>query len=152
MASTSASIKRLQKELQGLQENPIGYVSAAPNYEDMFNWTATIIGPPETPYEGGVFTVLIKFPRDYPFKPPRIQFLTPVFHPNINRKGDICLNILRDKWSPALTISKVLLSICSLLNEPNPDDPLVPEAATLYKFDREEYNKTARIWTQKHAT
>ncbi len=152
MASTSASVKRLQKELQGLQESPIGYVSAAPNDEDIFNWTATIIGPPETPYEGGVFTVLIKFPRDYPFKPPRIQFLTPVFHPNINRKGDICLNILRDKWSPALTISKVLLSICSLLNEPNPDDPLVPEAATLYKFDREEYNKTARIWTQKHAT
>lgn len=148
----SASVKRLQKELQGLQENPIGYVSAAPNDEDIFNWTATIIGPPETPYEGGVFTVLIKFPPDYPFKPPRIQFSTPVFHPNINRKGEICLSTLRDKWSPALTISKVLLSICSLLNEPNPDDPLVPEAATLYKFDREEYNKTARRWTQEHAT
>lgn len=150
--ASSAAIKRLQKEFQGLQENPIGYVSAAPDAEDIFNWTSTIIGPPETPYEGGVFTILIKFPQDYPFKPPRIQFLTPVFHPNINRKGDICLNTLRDKWSPALTISKVLLSICSLLNEPNPDDPLVPEAATLYKFDREEYNKTAHRWTQEHAT
>ncbi len=152
MASASASVKRLQKELQGLQENPIGYVSAAPNAEDIFNWTATIIGPPETPYEGGVFTILIKFPPDYPFKPPRVQFSTPVFHPNINRKGEICLSTLRDKWSPALTISKVLLSICSLLNEPNPDDPLVPEAATLYKFDREEYNKTAQRWTLEHAT
>jgi ubiquitin-conjugating enzyme E2 D/E len=148
----SASVKRLQKELQGLQENPIGYVSAAPNDEDMFNWIATIIGPPETPYEGGVFTVLINFPSNYPFKPPKIQFSTPVFHPNINRKGEICLNTLRDKWSPALTISKVLLSICSLLNEPNPDDPLVPEAATLYKFNREEYNITARKWTLEYAT
>ncbi len=152
MASASASVKRLQKELQGLQENPIGYVSAAPNDENIFDWTATIIGPPETPYEGGVFTVLIKFPPDYPFKPPKILFSTPVFHPNINRKGEICLSTLRDKWSPALTISKVLLSICSLLNEPNPDDPLVPEAATLYKFDREEYNKIAQSWTREHAT
>ena len=152
MASASASVKRLQKELQGLQENPIGYVSAAPNDENIFDWTATIIGPPETPYEGGVFTVLIKFPPDYPFKPPKILFSTPVFHPNINRKGEICLSTLRDKWSPALTISKVLLSICSLLNEPNPDDPLVQEADTLYKFDREEYNKIAQSWTREHAT
>ena len=147
----SASIKRLQKELQGLHENPIGYVSAAPNNDDIFNWTATILGPPETPYEGGVFTVLINFPPDYPFRPPKIRFSTPVFHPNINKKGDICLSTLRDKWSAALTISKVLLSICSLLNEPNPDDPLVPEAATLYKFDRNKYNETARLWTKEYA-
>jgi ubiquitin-conjugating enzyme E2 D/E len=146
-----ASTKRLQKELQGLHENPIEYVSAAPNNEDIFNWTATIVGPPETPYEGGVFTVFIKFPNDYPFKPPKVQFSTPVFHPNINSKGDICLNTLRDKWSPALTITKVLLSICSLLNEPNPDDPLVPEAATLYKFDRKGYEETARTWTREYA-
>jgi len=149
---TTASAKRLQKELQGLQENPIGYVSAAPNDKDIYNWTATIIGPPETPYEGGVFTVFIKFPSNYPFKPPKIQFSTPVYHPNINRSGEICLSTLRDKWSPALTISKVLLSICSLLNEPNPDDPLVPEAAALYKLNRKAYNTTAREWTLEHAT
>ena len=148
---TSASIKRLQKELQGLNENSIEYVSAAPNDEDIFNWTATIVGPPETPYEGGIFTVFIKFPSDYPFKPPKVQFSTPVYHPNINSKGDICLNTLRDRWSPALTITKVLLSICSLLNEPNPDDPLVPEVATLYKIDRNCYNETARNWTREYA-
>ncbi|THG06108.1 hypothetical protein TEA_023258 [Camellia sinensis var. sinensis] len=122
-----------------------------PVAEDMFHWQATIMGPPDSPYAGGVFLVTIHFPPDYPFKPPKVAFRTKVFHPNINSNGSICLDILKEQWSPALTISKVLLSICSLLTDPNPDDPLVPEIAHMYKTDKNKYETTARSWTQKYA-
>lgn len=106
---------------------------------------------PDSPYSGGVFFLSIHFPTDYPFKPPKISFTTRIYHPNINSNGSICLDILRDQWSPALTVSKVLLSICSLLTDPNPDDPLVPEIAQTYKSNRTRYEETAREWTRKYA-
>ncbi|XP_072492845.1 ubiquitin-conjugating enzyme E2 D4 isoform X1 [Notamacropus eugenii] len=109
------------------------------------------MGPNDSPYQGGVFFLTIHFPTDYPFKPPKVAFTTKIYHPNINSNGSICLDILRSQWSPALTVSKVLLSICSLLCDPNPDDPLVPEIAHTYKADREKYNRLAREWTQKYA-
>ncbi|WVZ21003.1 hypothetical protein V8G54_008325, partial [Vigna mungo] len=143
--------KRILKELKDLQKDPPTSCSAGPVAEDMFHWQATIMGPPDSPYAGGVFLVTIHFPPDYPFKPPKVAFRTKVFHPNINSNGSICLDILKEQWSPALTISKVLLSICSLLTDPNPDDPLVPEIAHMYKTDRTKYESTARSWTQKYA-
>ena len=75
---------------------------------------------PDSPYDGGVFFLDINFPQDYPFKPPKVRFQTKIYHCNVNDKGGICLDILKDNWSPALTVSKVLLSICSLLTDPNP--------------------------------
>ncbi|KAG8519396.1 Ubiquitin-conjugating enzyme E2 D3, partial [Galemys pyrenaicus] len=104
----------------------------------------------DSPYQGGVFFLTIHFPTDYPFKPPKasispqdllVAFTTRIYHPNINSNGSICLDILRSQWSPALTISKVLLSICSLLCDPNPDDPLVPEIARIYKTDRDKFEQ-----------
>jgi ubiquitin-protein ligase len=71
-----------------------------------FHWQATIMGPGDSPYSGGVFFLAIHFPTDYPFKPPKVNFTTRIYHPNINSNGSICLDILRDQWSPALTISK----------------------------------------------
>ncbi|EOA35763.1 hypothetical protein CARUB_v10020996mg, partial [Capsella rubella] len=143
--------KRILKELKDLQKDPPTSCSAGPVAEDMFHWQATIMGPSDSPYSGGVFLVTIHFPPDYPFKPPKVAFRTKVFHPNVNSNGSICLDILKEQWSPALTISKVLLSICSLLTDPNPDDPLVPEIAHMYKTDRSKYESTARSWTQKYA-
>nr|GMD28300.1 ubiquitin-conjugating enzyme E2-17 kDa [Ipomoea batatas] len=142
--------KRILKELKDLQKDPPTSCSAGPVAEDMFHWQATIMGPTDSPYAGGVFLVSIHFPPDYPFKPPKVAFRTKVFHPNINSNGSICLDILKEQWSPALTISKVLLSICSLLTDPNPDDPLVPEIAHMYKTDRAKYEATARSWTQNY--
>lgn len=147
------ALRRIQKEHRDLLKDPPANTSAGPVTEsDMFNWKATIIGPEDSPYAGGLFFLNIHFPSDYPFKPPRLQFTTKIFHPNINANGGICLDILKDQWSPALTISKVLLSVCSLLTDPNPDDPLVPEIATLYKRDRKKFTETAAEWTRKYAT
>lgn len=145
------ALKRLQKEVTEIQKDTPVNCSAGPNNNDLFNWEATIIGPTETPYEGGIFRLKILFPADYPFKPPKITFETPIYHPNINSNGGICLDILKDQWSPALNITKVLLSICSLLDEPNPDDPLVPEIAQLFKSNKAEFNRLAREHTIKHA-
>jgi len=105
----------------------------------------------DSPYEGGIFFLNIHFPTDYPFKPPKVQFTTKIYHCNVNNNGSICLDILQSQWSPALTISKVLLSVCSLLTDPNPDDPLMPDIARLYKNDRQKHDAVAKEWTQKYA-
>ena len=114
-------------------------------------WGGTIVGPAGTPYANGLFHLDIAFPGDYPFKPPHITFKTRIFHPNINSRGEICLDILKGEWSPALTIANVLLSICSLLNDPNPDDPLMPDIAAMYRGDRQRYLNVAHSWTMKFA-
>jgi len=128
------ALKRINKELQDLGKDPPANCSAGPVGEDLFHWQATIMGPDDSPYAGGVFFLNIHFPADYPFKPPKVNFTTRIYHCNINSNGGICLDILKDQWSPALTISKVLLSVCSLLTDPNPDDPLVPEIAQVLAF------------------
>eukprot|EP00742_Colponemidia_sp_Colp-10_P000802 GILJ01000870.1.p1 GENE.GILJ01000870.1~~GILJ01000870.1.p1 ORF type:complete len:165 (-),score=13.82 GILJ01000870.1:389-832(-) len=145
------ALKRITKELSDLGRDPPANCSAGPIGDDLFHWQATIMGPSESPFSGGVYFLNIHFPTDYPFKPPKLQFTTRIYHPNINSNGSICLDILKDQWSPALTISKVLLSISSLLTDANPDDPLVPEIAHIYKTDIARYNQTATEWTRKYA-
>lgn len=150
-----AALRRINKELLDFQKDPPEGISAGPcenqDTVTIFHWTASITGPQGSPYEGGVFFLDIKFPDNYPYKPPNIVFTTKIFHPNINPNGAICLDILKTQWSPALTISRVLLSISSLLNDPNPDDPLVPEIAKLYKTNRLLYDIKAKEWTVKYA-
>ena len=146
--SSGAATKRIKKELMDLSKDPPSTCSAGPLGDDLFHWQSTIMGPKESPYEGGIFFLNIHFPTDYPFKPPKVQFTTKIYHCNVNNNGSICLDILQSQWSPALTISKVLLSVCSLLTDPNPDDPLVPEIARLYKTDRQKHDATAKEWTR----
>lgn len=149
----SSSVEsRINKELLFINRDPPANCSAGPKDNDnIFLWEASILGPTETPYEGGIFKLVIRFPENYPFKPPKINFITKIYHPNINKSGGICLDILKTQWSPALTISKVLLSICSLLTDPNPDDPLEPEIARVYKDNREKYNRKAKSWVELYA-
>jgi ubiquitin-conjugating enzyme E2 D/E len=144
--------RRIAKELSDLRKDPPANCSAGPRDDnDMYFWDGVIFGPSDSPYTGGVFNLTIQFPVDYPFKPPRLMFTTKVYHPNINRDGFICLDILKTNWSPALTISKVLLSVLSMFTDPNPDDPLVPDIANQYKNDRAEYERVAREWTRLYA-
>uniref|UniRef100_A0A8C5PSY4 E2 ubiquitin-conjugating enzyme n=1 Tax=Leptobrachium leishanense TaxID=445787 RepID=A0A8C5PSY4_9ANUR len=126
--------------------------SAGPKGDNIYEWRSTILGPPGSVYEGGVFFLDITFTPEYPFKPPKVTFRTRIYHCNINSQGVICLDILKDNWSPALTISKVLLSICSLLTDCNPADPLVGSIATQYMTNRGEHDRMARQWTKRYAT
>ena len=149
--SMKTSTKRLQKELGEITKDPPPNCSAGPKNDNLHEWISTLLGPPGSPYEKGVFFLDIHFPQDYPFKPPKITFKTRIYHCNINSQGVICLDILKDKWSPALTISKVLLSISSLLGDCNPADPLVGSIAKQFKQDREDHDRTARLWTKRYA-
>ena len=146
------ALKRLQKELNDITKDPPAGCSAqVASDKDAYHWLGTITGPDSSPYEKGNFKLNIYFPVDYPFKPPKVTFQTKVFHPNIDNVGNICLDILKENWSPALTVSKILLSISSLLTDPNPDSPLSSEIAHLYKYDRKKYNASAAEWTKKYA-
>ena len=145
------ALRRITRELADLKADPPANCSAGPEGEDLFRWEGTIFGPADSPYAGGLFKLKILFSQDYPFKSPTITFTTKIYHPNVNSAGLICLDILKTNWSPALTISKVLLSICSLLNDPNPADPLVPEIAHLYTSDKANYEANARDWTSRFA-
>jgi ubiquitin-conjugating enzyme E2 D/E len=122
---------------------------------DIRRWQAKIIGSGGTPFEGGVFKFSITFPLTCPMNGPQVTFDTKIYHPNINSKGSICLNILHENWTPAFTVSAVLVAICSLLTTPNPDDSLEPEIAVLYNCTRlimpATKKKKAHEWTTKYA-
>lgn len=143
--------KRLLGELSQLSNEDHSVFVIHPNEDKITNWEGYIIGPKDTPYEAGKFYINITFPSDYPYNPPLILFKTKIYHPNINENGAICLDILKDEWSPILTISKVMYSLSSLLSEPNPDDPLVDSIATEMKQNPEMFIKNAKIFTEKYA-
>lgn len=147
----SMSAKRIQKELAEITLDPPPNCTAGPKGDNLYEWISTLFGPANSIYENGIFYLEIHFSSEYPFKPPKVTFKTRIYHCNVNAQGGICLDILKDNWSPALTISKVLLSLCSLLSDCNPHDPLVGSIATQFLNNREEHDRVGREWTRRFA-
>jgi len=143
--------KRILKETQRLTSEPAPGISATPSEDNLRYFNVIIAGPVGSPYEGGVFHLELFLTEDYPMTAPKVRFLTKIYHPNIDKLGRICLDILKDKWSPALQIRTVLLSIQALLSAPNPDDPLANDVAEHWKKNEGDAIKTAKEWTRKYA-
>nr|GEU81834.1 ubiquitin-conjugating enzyme E2 20 [Tanacetum cinerariifolium] len=137
---TQSVLKRLQSELMALMMSGDSGISAFPEEDNIFCWKGTISGSKDTVFEGTEYKLSLSFPNDYPFKPPKVKFETGCFHPNVDVFGTICLDILQDKWSSAYDVRTILISIQSLLGEPNTSSPLNNQAAVLWS-NQEEYRK-----------
>jgi len=132
--------KRLQSELMSLMMSNSKDLAAFPDADNLFKWSASIRGATGTVYEGLVYKLKFEFSSEYPYKAPLVRFETPCFHPNVDNSGYICLDILKENWSAVYNVQTILLSIQSLLGEPNADSPLNQHAAQLWA-DRGEYKK-----------
>lgn len=149
---TKVAKKRITKELSNHVRDAPAAVSWKPRAEDLQYAEGIIQGPSDTPFEGGVFYLNIVFPNDYPFNPPRINFTTPIYHPNIDSDGCIGFDLLREGWCTACTIEMVLISIMSILGDPLDGFPaMCPEKLELYQRDGKWYEGKARDWTRKYA-
>lgn len=146
--------RRILKELEESKNDEVNSkVSIKTLSEsDLSHLLGTIQGPEDSLYEGGTYQVDIQIPAEYPFRPPKMRFITKIYHPNISSQtGAICLDILKDKWSPIQTIQSTLLSLLSLLQSPEPNDPQDAEVAKHYLSDRESYERTVRFWAERYA-
>ncbi|PSS35688.1 Ubiquitin-conjugating enzyme like [Actinidia chinensis var. chinensis] len=119
--------ERLEMEFREIDKNPPTHISFGPvSEDDMFQWQGIIMGPVDTLLDGYIFQLSLKFPSDYPFSPPQVKFQTKVYHPNVDEAGTIDISLLGEKWSPAITIEKLLLSISSILWDPILEDTQNP--------------------------
>ena len=148
--ATACCVPRLRRELKVLTEEPVAGLSALPREKDIRVWLATVDGPADTMYAGGRFRLSLQFADDYPLQPPRVRFLTQVFHPNVDvASGAVCVDLLTDAhWTPAANVRVVLLSLQSLLADPTAVDaesPANAEAAALLKNDRPAFERRARM-------
>lgn len=151
----ASSQKALMLEMKSLQEEPVeGFKITLVDEADLYNWEVAIFGPPNTHYEGGYFKARIKFPLDYPYSPPAFRFLTKMWHPNIYENGDVCISILHppvddpqsgelpsERWNPTQNVRTILLSVISLLNEPNTFSPANVDASVMYRKWRDSKGK-----------
>ncbi|CAB1120656.1 unnamed protein product [Ectocarpus sp. 8 AP-2014] len=151
MASAGGDVtRRLQQELMGIMMGADPGASAFPNDDNLFEWTATLCGSEDTAYEGLTYKLKLVFPETYPYKAPLITFETPCFHPNVDEHGNICLDILKEKWSSAFSVSTILQSLRSLLADPNNESPLNTEAAQLWA-DQDKYRQVCKQKYQEGA-
>lgn len=158
-ARLTKDFNELLKTIRDTKDNKDGSISCDGNYEDSINgslknmkdFTVLLRGPDETPYSGGMFKLRFQVLSEYPFDPPTVTFVTKIYHPNINEKGDICLNTLRSAWTPVFNFTKLIMSISALLADPNPDDPLRAEIGSLCKSDILKFKSNAIEHTKKNA-
>ena len=154
MAAQRAS--RLKKELERLRKDPPHGVTCWSKEDRVDSLQAQLLGAEGTPYEGGIFSLDIRIPDRYPFQPPQVQFVTPIYHPNVDNAGRICLDVLKSQpqgsWKPAHNLSTVLTSIQLLLSEPNPDDGLMADISHEYKHNRPQFLEKAKMWVKQHAS
>eukprot|EP00049_Salpingoeca_infusionum_P018619 m.358020 g.358020 ORF g.358020 m.358020 type:complete len:150 (+) comp18019_c0_seq1:324-773(+) len=143
--------KRIQKETSQLLRSKSEDMHVAVDPANPRYFHIMMKGPKETPFEGGTFKLELFLPAEYPMGSPKVRFLTKIYHPNVDRVGRICLDILKDKWTPALQIRTVLLSIQALLDTPEPDDPLDPKVAEHWKSDPAGAKRKAAEWTAQYA-
>ncbi|KAK4621346.1 Ubiquitin-conjugating enzyme E2 1 [Fulvia fulva] len=149
--------RRLQKEIQDIVKDTHSGITitakdGSPDITDFTHLRGHFKGPPDTPYENGAYEIDIQITPEYPFKPPEMRFLTKIWHPNISSQtGAICLDTLRDAWSPVLTLKSALISVQSLLNSPEPKDPQDAEVARMLLTRPEEFKHVAREWAVRYA-
>lgn len=147
-----SAVTRLKKELLEMTNNPPDGCYAGLANDSLFHWKCTILGPKDTVYESGIFSIAIKFQYNYPYSPPKVRFETRIYHCNISKSsGSICMDVLKNKWSPAWTVSKLLMGIRMLLEKCNPYDPLEYSIATLYLGNKYEHDRKAKEFTRRFA-
>lgn len=143
--------KRIIKETERLVSDPVPGITATPLEDNLRYFEVLIVGPALLPYANGHFKLELFLPDDYPMCAPKVRFLTKIYHPNIDKLGRICLDVLKNNWLPALQIRTVLLSIQALLSTPNPDDPLANDVAQEWKEDEQRARRVAQEWTLLYA-
>ncbi|KAF2070471.1 hypothetical protein CYY_008212 [Polysphondylium violaceum] len=158
-----AAYKRLMQEYKDLTTNPPEGITAGPTNEDnLFIWEAYIMGPTDTEYQNGLFSATLTFPTDYPLNPPKMRFTCDMFHPNVYPNGEVCISILHapgedpnhyessvERWSPVQSVEKILLSVVSMLAEPNIESPANTEAAKLWRDDRQQFKEKVTYIVRK---
>jgi len=155
MAENTQAVLLLRKQLSELNKHPVeGFSAGLINDEDIFRWEVMIIGPPDTLYEGGFFKCHLLFPKDYPLKPPELRILTEIWHPNIDKNGKVCISILHEpgddrygyekaneRWLPIHTVETILISVISMLADPNDESPANVDAAKEWRDAYPEFKK-----------
>ena len=136
-------------DFKKMQQSPPEGIRACPDEDNFMKWTCIIFGPEDTIWEGGIFQLSMEFSEQYPMKPPTVKFITNIFHPNVYKNGNICLDILQNNWSPSYSVASVLISIQLLLNDPNPLSPANGEAADLFTRNKTEYNRRVKQIVQQ---
>ncbi|XP_053618337.1 ubiquitin-conjugating enzyme E2 T-like [Plodia interpunctella] len=151
-----ARAARIAREVKNFEITPPWGITCKPVKDDNFDvLSVTLLGPKGSPYENGKFKVTVTIPEKYPFEPPLVKFVTPVYHPNIDKGGRICMDMLKmppkGAWLPTITLETLLVSLQTLMANPNPDDPLMMDIANEYKHDKDQYVLNAKKYTEKYA-
>ncbi|KAF8322811.1 ubiquitin-conjugating enzyme/RWD-like protein [Cantharellus anzutake] len=150
MSLTSGAMRRLMKEITTLRTSPPDGIRIATNDEDILDVIGIVAGPEGTPYEGGYFKIRFQFTEEFPAAPPKCTMITRIFHPNVSKSGEICVNTLKKDWKKEYGIAHILITIKCLLIYPNAESALDEAAGKLLLENYDEYFKHAKLITQRH--